>query len=251
LAPIAVSEFDRRLRQIQEDYPPEAWYAMMNLVGSHDTNRVRFVLGKWQKGYDDSDPLAYDLATDLTPGETDRRQQLMALLQFTLPGAPTIYYGDEVGIDAPGSWHNEKWEDDPYNRVPFPWDDTPGHYAAREDVRATYALLARIRGDHPALRTGTHDTLLTDDANGVYVFGRDLAGTETVVVVVNRSAVTQAVNMPLSGYVADGTALVDCLGGGLYTVAGGSISLQVPPEWGAILAPAQRIYLPVVVRSAP
>ena len=48
------------------------------------------------------------------------RQKGVALLQMTLPGAPTIYYGDEVGLVGPVYYHGGKWEDDPYNRQPLP-----------------------------------------------------------------------------------------------------------------------------------
>ncbi len=44
----------------------------------------------------------------------------VVLLQMTLPGAPTIYYGDEVGLVGPTYFHGGKWEDDPYNRQPLP-----------------------------------------------------------------------------------------------------------------------------------
>ena len=237
LYPITVSQFDRWLHQIQEDYPPEAWYAMVNLVGSHDTNRVRFVLSKWQKGYDDSDPLPYDPATDLTVAETDARQKLMAILQFTMPGAPTIYYGDEVGLEGRAGWYNDKWEDDPYNRVPFPWEDTPGYYQARPGMAEHYALLGAIRNRHPALRTGSFDTLLIDDANALYAYGRRL-GDDVAVVVINRDAAAHTVTVDVSGYLADGTVLADALNGGTYAVGSGQIVVSdLDGLWGAILVP--------------
>ncbi|HFD39501.1 MAG TPA: hypothetical protein ENJ31_06595, partial [Anaerolineae bacterium] len=243
LTPISVSRFDQWLRQIQEDYPPPAWYAMLNLVGSHDTNRVRFVLGHAQHAD----------GTDLTPAELDARQGLMALLQFTLPGAPTIYYGDEVGVESPGRWYNDKWEDDPYNRVPFPWDDTPGHYQARAGVRTRYAQLAQLRNDHPALRTGSFDTLLTDDERQVYAYGRKLDD-DVALVIVNRSTETQTVTLPLNGYLADGVELDDGLDGQHYTVTDGAVTVSVAGLWGRILllqpepSPSYH-YLPLVLRG--
>ena len=44
----------------------------------------------------------------------------VVILQMTLPGAPTIYYGDEVGLVGPLAYAGGKWEDDPYNRQPLP-----------------------------------------------------------------------------------------------------------------------------------
>ncbi len=240
LNPITISQFDDWLHAIQEDYPPTAWYGMLNLVGSHDTNRVRFVLGHAQHAD----------GSDLSAAELDARQGLLAILQFTLPGAPTVYYGDEVGLDAPGRWANNTWEDDPYNRAPYPWPDTPGHYQARPAVRALYAQLGRIRGAHPALRTGTFDTLLTDDTRGVYAFGRTLGMTETALVVVNRSGTARTVSVPLNGYLADGTLLSDPLNRTHVVVSGGAVTVTLRAEWGAILTttPEYWAYLPVVRR---
>jgi glycosidase len=52
------------------------------------------------------------------------RLALAAVLQMTLPGAPTIYYGDEVGLAGIGS---DYARDDPYNRQPYPWTDAEGY----------------------------------------------------------------------------------------------------------------------------
>jgi glycosidase len=164
LAPITVSQLDAWLHSLAEDYPPEALAVMLNLAGSHDTNRVRFVLSHGQKSG----------GGDLSPNETDPYQKLLALLQFTLPGAPTVYYGDEVGVESPGRLYGGKYEDDPYNRVPFPWSDTPGHYSARSGIAAFYALLGQTRAARPALCVGSFDTLLVDDAARVYAYGRKL-----------------------------------------------------------------------------
>ncbi len=59
---------------------------------------------------------------------------------------------------------------------PYPWPDTPGHYAARPALRDHYAMLAHVRHQYPALRTGSFDTLLTDDARALYAYGRKLDG---------------------------------------------------------------------------
>jgi len=236
LDPITPSQLDAWLRSIQEDYPPEAWQAMMNLLGSHDTNRVRFVLSKNQKG-EDAQHLPYNPDTDLSPEEVDVYQKLLALLQFTLPGAPTIYYGDEVGIDSPGRWYNNKYEDDPYNRAPFPWEDTPGYYSQRSEVAERYLLLGQTRRARPALRLGTFDTLLTDDEHMVYAYGRKWADSDAAVVLVNRGSQPYTVSLEVSGYLGEGTVFTDVLHAGqAYTVAGGILQgPAVPPMDGALL----------------
>jgi glycosidase len=101
------SELDRLIRDIESDYPPVAYHAMMNILGSHDTSRLGFVAG------------------------SDERQKLAALIVFALPGTPTIYYGDEIGLDAPSVDDNGTLQDDPYNRAPYPWPDAAGDTSAR------------------------------------------------------------------------------------------------------------------------
>ena len=106
ISTISPSLFNARLRSIAEDYPPMALQAMMNLEGSHDTNRVRFLLKKVNNDND---------------GAAVQRMKEWWLFSFTYPGAPTLYYGDEIGLNHDGVWDSSTWQDDPYNRVPFPW----------------------------------------------------------------------------------------------------------------------------------
>jgi len=168
----------------------------------------------------------------------------VALLQFTLPGAPTIYYGDEVGLVGPTAYSGGKWEDDPYNRLPFPWLDATGtpYYTHLQSGGAGwttllpyYQLLTATRKAHEALRTGSFDTLLVDDTNDIYSYGR-LAADDAAVVIANRGA-TQNVTVDVSGYLAVGTQLVNALDDALYTVAAdGSVTVpNVPTLSGALL----------------
>ncbi|MBE2223741.1 MAG: alpha amylase N-terminal ig-like domain-containing protein, partial [Anaerolineae bacterium] len=121
LKPLKPSELNGRLLNWIERYPPEALYAMMNLLDSHDTNRALFLLDDNAADANDDTLLQnpnYDWSNALA------RLRGVAILQMTLPGAPTIYYGDEVGLVGPTYYSGGKWEDDPYNRQPYPWLET-------------------------------------------------------------------------------------------------------------------------------
>src|SRR5687767_1349712 len=108
--------FASRLGELLAAYSPEATAVQLNLLGSHDTPRLLSLLGG------------------------DREAMVLAvLLQMTLPGAPCIYYGDEVGVMG-GM--------DPDNRRAFPWDASRWDADLLESVRALVAL----RGAEPALR---------------------------------------------------------------------------------------------------
>ena len=211
------SEVDGLIHAIEEDYPPTAYHALMNLLGSHDTSRLRFVLG--------DDP---------------QRQKLAALLQFTLPGEPTIYYGDEIAIDAPSQPDSGGvLQDDPYNRAPYPWPDTTGDYYPPPDegMLAFYRQIAALRHAHPALREGDMITLLADDEAGVYVFLRvNRAAGDAALVALNRSAQDQTVTVEFAGMLPDDLTLEPAFGGDPVDTVGGSAALTVPALGGNVWA---------------
>ena len=109
----------------------------MNLLDSHDTNRAVVKL--------DHDGIT-GAGANRTPvnGFEDGKARLktVAILQFTLPGAPTVYYGDEVGLAGFGS---DVPRDDPYNRQPYPWADEPGYDALPDWRKADADLLAHYQ----------------------------------------------------------------------------------------------------------
>ncbi len=112
------SSFATELERLMGLYDDAVTSVMLNLLGSHDAPRARTVCG--------GDVAAMRLAT---------------LLQMTLPGAPCIYYGDEVGMEG---------EQDPLNRGAFPWDRTRWDSGLRAYVRDVIGLRKR----HRALRDG-------------------------------------------------------------------------------------------------
>ena len=110
--------FAARVGELAGAYDPAVVAAQLNLLGSHDAPRMRSVLGG-------------DVA----------RVRLAAMLQLTLPGAPSIYYGDEVGL-AGGN--------DPECRGAFPWDQARWEPGLRDTIRS----LLHLRAAEPALRDG-------------------------------------------------------------------------------------------------
>jgi glycosidase len=227
------SQFDRALRSVREDYPPQATAAMLNLLDSHDTNRSLFVL---------------TLLGDNGLDEAKQRLKLSALFQFTYPGAPMVYYGDEGALDSPalGSGPNGP-EDDPYNRAPFPWDDEAGdtnvYGPADASVRDFYTKLGHMRKQFASLREGSFETLLTGDTTpsssdeNTYAFAR-VSGAQRAVVVLNNGAGSNTSSVPVAAHFADGTSLVDVLTGTNYTVSGGHVAFTLAPRTGVVLLPA-------------
>lgn len=244
LDPITPSQLDGLLQNWQERYPPEAYYAMMNLFGSHDTNRPYFLL---DHNADLNDPSLYqNPAYDWSDSANRFRGAL--ILQMTLPGAPTIYYGDEVGLVGPLAYDGSTWQDDPYNRIPYPWLDETGTpfythlqtLPSQEALRDYYRLLTGARNSHAALRTGSFDTLLVDDASNIYAYGRLMSDySDAAVIIVNRGATVldAVVTVDVAGYLPAGAQFEDTLNGNApYTVnASGELIVTVPAMSGSLL----------------
>jgi len=227
---LAPSQFDRALRSIREDYPPQATAAMLNLIDSHDTNRALYVL---------------TLTGDNGLTEAKERLKLSALFQFTYMGAPMVYYGDEGALNSPSLANGVNGpEDDPYNRAPYPWADEAGDQSvygpADQNVIGYYTTLAHMRKQHAALRTGSFEALLTGDTtasatdNSTYAFART-GGGETAVVALNNGAGGNTASIPVGAYFADGSQLKDALSGATYTVTGGNVTVTLAPRSGAVL----------------
>ncbi len=231
---LSPSLFNARLRAIEEDYPPMAWKAMMNLAGSHDTNRLRFLLKKINNGSDTA---------------AQQRMKEWWLFSFTYAGSPTLYYGDEVALNHDAVWANNKWEDDPYNRAPYPWPDTPGNYVPVSDALSFSRKMASIRWSYPALQSGdVQHGIVIDDANKLYGFAR--TDDQTALIVLNRDGSAHTAN--LTGLnappynLANDTVLYDAIQGNTYTVTTGAVSVPVNPAWGVVLLEQSEIQTPAM-----
>ena len=122
---------------ILENYPPQVSPCNMNHLGTHDTMRILTAL------VDDHNGTRQEMAARrLTPQqlqEARQRLQMASFLQYTLPGSPSLYYGDEAGMEG---------GKDPFNRRPYPW--------GREDreLLAHFRRLGKLRKEIEALRLG-------------------------------------------------------------------------------------------------
>lgn len=137
--PLDAPDFADDIARILDLYPWTVTLAQLNLLDSHDMARALWIVG--------------DDVTAL-------RQAV--LFQMTIPGAPCIYYGDEVGLSAPG---------DPYCREAFPWND-PAMWD--EALLAFYRDATALRHAHEVLRIGQFETLHAEDR--VLAFRRFLDG---------------------------------------------------------------------------
>jgi glycosidase len=148
---------------MREAYPPQSFAASMNLLSTHDTARSLHVFG--------------DVAGQATPEQVTLAKQKLRLalfFQMTYPGAPAIFYGDEVGVTG---------GPDPLNRGTYPWADRGGHpdNALLADVRR----LTKLRHDLPVLRHGRLMAPLHVDEHVVVLARRDA---DTVAITATNNA---------------------------------------------------------------
>lgn len=218
---LAPSEFANRLAAIREDYPDAAYYALMNLLDSHDTERLLWTLTPGAETTANKESNAASVA------EGKQRVRLASLIQFTVPGAPTLFYGDEVGLTG---------DDDPDDRRTYPWADRGG--TPDTELFTHYQALATLRRQNPVLTDGDLRILLADDSSGVVAYGRK-TGSQTALIVVNRGSAATSPVIPVAGYLPDGVTLQPALivgsGGGAATVTGGEVSGTVGPMSALVL----------------
>ncbi|MER2139708.1 MAG: 4-alpha-glucanotransferase, partial [Succiniclasticum sp.] len=143
--------------QQMENYPKENFYAMLNLAGSHDVERILSVLDASGK---DLSRVSVELS-DLGIGE--RRLIVFWAWQMTLPGMPCIYYGDEAGL---------RGGKDPDNRRPYPWG------RENKKLQAYCREFIQLRKKHDALRTGRMIPIYAE--GDVYIYARSIEGGKDV-----------------------------------------------------------------------
>lgn len=144
-APLDAEAFVGDVRDVLSLYDWEATCTQLNLLDSHDMARAQWIMG----------------------GDTDALRQATLFL-MTMPGAPCIYYGDEIGLSSKG---------DPYCREAFPEDEAEWN----TDLLAFYQKATTLRHRYPVLRTGRVEWLHAE--NRTVAFRREREGREALVVI--------------------------------------------------------------------
>jgi neopullulanase len=190
---IDAHEFANRIDHNLQLYKPEITYAQLNLLDSHDTPRFLSCAGG------------------------DKEALKMAwLFMFSYPGAPCIYYGDEIGIDG---------EHDPDCRKSFLWEESrwdKGLHSYAKDVIA-------LRKHSPALRRGDYQRLWS--ANGTFAFSRSLKG-DTVVIALNTSESPQEA---IVAFEAKGNPRVLVGEAHDFSIKDGRLHFKIPGRCGVML----------------
>ena len=190
-------EFAREVEALLQLYHPDVTAVQLNLLDSHDTARFITIAG--------GDTSALRLAT---------------LFQMVYPGAPCVYYGDEIGLSG---------GKDPLSRAAFPWDESKWD----TDLLAFFKRAIALRHAHPALRSGGYTSLYGQD--NVYALARHLDG-DRVVVIFNKGQLPEEAVIPVGELFQDGATLADAWTGHTYTVQNGALKAAILPRSALVLA---------------
>jgi glycosidase len=177
---ITPSAFADSVKIIAEQYNKENLYALMNLLGSHDAERLASVVVNPDIWYDHrskpSDNPEWDVRR---PNEKERMIQKLAIgIQMTMPGAPMIYYGDEAGMwggDDPDCRKPMVWRELNYKTEtahPFSKKRTVDTVEFNEEIFNWYKKLISIRKENELLSAGEMEFLTKDDVNKILCYRR-------------------------------------------------------------------------------
>ena len=206
-------EFREAVETLRENYPQEAFYACMNLLGTHDTPRLLTMLGA-------EEPLPQERRHQSVFRLTNaQRTRALALLRcaetilYAFPGSPMVYYGDETGMEGCR---------DPFNRGCYPW--------GKEDqsLLKFFRRLGEIRNSEACLQEGALHWLFT--SGPLLAFARE-QGERRIVTVVNRSEERRTLTIPWTGKTA-----TDLISGKHFGAKEGFVELVLEPVGAMMLA---------------
>ena len=205
------AEFRESMETLRANYPPAAFYGAMNFLGTHDTPRILTLLGA------EHIPAAKEerAAHSLSPAQLARgraKLRLAGMLLYGFPGSPTLFYGDEAGMQG---------FEDPLNRGTYPW--------GREDTGLLdfFRALGRLRKERRSLQSGSLTYIYAQ--GGGLVITREHEG-ETTMVALNAGDEALTLMLPWPRGTAE-----DGLTGQRFLAVNGQLRLSLPPLDGVVL----------------
>ncbi len=164
---ISVKELDRRICSLKENYPKQAFYSLLNMLSSHDSERIITMLGDAPKGKDRDFQSTFVLNDEKYKKAVARLNAVIGTLML-LPGVPCIFYGDEIGMQGYG---------DPFCRACFNWDAVNDE----NEVLKIYKRFIKLRNSSDCFSSGELKTVYKHGCT--YGFSRELDDKKYVILV--------------------------------------------------------------------
>ncbi|HED09724.1 MAG TPA: alpha-amylase [Caldithrix abyssi] len=196
-------EFAREIMRLDRSYAPQTRYQLLNLMDSHDTDRLASNIVNpdlfYDKGIGLGDNPYYDVRKPRA--EEWQKLRLIAMVQMTFPGPPMIYYGTEAGMwgaDDPDErkpmvWPRMQYETETANISLTPRPADPVVFDS--SLFNFYAQLIRLRLSQPALTRGRMKFVYSDREKDILAYKR-VWNSDEIMIVVNNSGREQTVYLP-------------------------------------------------------
>ena len=162
---------------ILENYPPQSVKLLMNHIGTHDTARILTRLGSDRHFDGNREAQSFDKLSNEEFLHAIKLLKLAAVLQYTLPGVPSLYYGDEAGLQGHG---------DPFCRATYPWGKE------NTELLEFYKSLGNMRKNQKVFKSGDFVPIVSE--NGLFVFKRK-SGNAEILIAVNPTTDTKEINL--------------------------------------------------------
>ena len=195
---ISAEKFVNNINVTNIDYPEQSIYSLQNLIDSHDTTRFL-----------------------TTANKNKDKLKLAALLQFTYPGAPMIYYGDEIGMYG-GS--------DPDNRRTMIWEERENGEKPDKDLYNYYSKLAEIREKEEVLINGDLSFIVPQDSRQAVILVRENEN-EKIYTVINAWDRKQKISFKLP---ENKSTIKDLISGREFKTDGSKLNIEVEKLRGMI-----------------
>ncbi len=163
------------IMSIVENYPPQVLNILMNHIGTHDTQRaITRLAGPDAEGRDRKWQYEHNKLSDYDYAKGISMMKMASLIQYTLPGVPSLYYGDEIGMQG---------MKDPFNRGCMDWNNQ------NRELLKWYKRLGEIRHGCKALKNGEFTPVFSE--NSAIAYRRDGDNNSVLVAVNNNNEETK------------------------------------------------------------
>ena len=218
LCRIDAKTFSSRIMSIKENYPEPAFYSLLNIISSHDVERILTLLSGAPNRHEiDREKQAKYVLSGNELETAKKRTRLVMGMLMTMPGVPCLFYGDEIGMQGHG---------DPFCRKCFPWDNVD-EIDPQSEMRNCVKTLIKLRNSSEAFSTGEIKEIYA--IGNVYAYTRE-CDDEKYVMIANFSSEHTQIRLDTARFGITKMDKVYPEGEDKHNSDAGIFFVQIPPQ---------------------
>jgi cyclomaltodextrinase len=233
---ISPADFADSIRAIMNDYPEQNIYVLQNLIDSHDMERLASQIVNPDGWLDHGGNPAQNIQFKVRkPDNLERaKQQLVAGIQMTCPGAPMIYYGDEAGMwggDDPDCRKPMLWPElayEPEISHPYGLQRPVDEVQFEDEMFDWYNKLIHIRKENKILSRGSINFFYKNDLNGILGYSREYKQ-KYILILLNSSDQPRSQQIALNSFSFDSVSLRDLISDQIYVINDHLLNMKFAP----------------------